>query len=153
MAITKERLKELIKQRAEIFGIYEDLFTNACVTSIQLDETCSIIGGHTLEMYDNDGCYHKELYKVFETKEEAEWELEFRNVERIEKLNLPPYQRAVVHLFKDKNNNQYELRMFEYGNISIWTTLPMNLLFNEEANLENYTKACRLAKKLFMGEE
>ena len=108
--------------------------------------------------------YHNEIFAedLFETKEEAEFSLEFQNITRTETLNLPTWEElgrkvyTIPNMFwqiakcsefilflqidKTLNNSQIILR----GNDDT---------YNWGLTKENYLEACKIAKKLFLGEE
>ena len=100
-------------------------------------------------------------------KKDAEWELEFGNIERTEKLELPTWEdtyteqfyvfgwwwrdgELAIRLFDDDNceylivehkSDQYEENL--YGQ-------KVKIVFKKPYNRENYIEACRLCKKLFL---
>lgn len=143
--ITKERIDELISQRAKIYGISKQ--GNVFCLGLKFKP-------HTL----NNQKWLENKYKVysefFETKEEAEWHKEFGCIERTERLELPTWEEIQKYerfSFKDKNCNIYTLHY-----ISGFKSLAITGLANEfyaEATKENYTLACRKAKELFLGEK
>ena len=136
--ITKERLEELIGQGATIYYIFEDVvFNTKEIISITLNDGASF-----------------DITTAFETKEEAEWYLEFGNITREEKLSLPSWEEFTTKnyrcCFSGKNNKIITLDCFN------GETLEINenelTIFEKPLTKENYIEACRLCKKLFMGE-
>lgn len=104
---------------------------------------------------------HWDLEDLFETKEEADWENEFGNITRTETLRLPNWEEfqnilrkkgRVDIYFYDTNKQQHAL----------WITMVQICVVDffsdgsyggtdEPLTKENYTEACRLCKKLFLG--
>lgn len=150
MAITRERLEELIEKGVEIYSIYESPFDKPCVSYIELD-------------------------KLFETKAEVEFVAKYKNIERTEYLDLPTWEEAeidklveisnnqnyswyLIKSFTDKKNNE----MFEFSLSKDDDQFYLSVnnedgsykdLFCKPLTYENYLQACELCKKLFIGEE
>ena len=104
---------------------------------------------------DVDGSEIYETKYLFATREEAEWQLEFGNITRTEKLELPTWEKMQEierFDFKGKDGHRYTMYF-----ISGFRTLAITgIIRNEyygEATYENYLEACRICKKLFLGEE
>ena len=159
--ITKERLKKLIEECATIYSNEYG--------EIQLIKENDLIlydnGNNNYILYalEPNKKYHNEIFDedLFETKEEAEFSLEFQNITRTETLNLPTWEELnkkvdtipnmfwqiakcsefILFLQTDKilNNTQIILR----GNDDT---------YNWGLTKENYLEACKIAKKLFLGE-
>lgn len=91
--------------------------------------------------------------RAFETKEEAEWCLEFGNIARVEKLSLPTFDE-----FKDKAGGLMFYIKTGYVLLSISDDRKMvyiqgdELIFNAPLTKENYIDACKICKRLFKGE-
>ena len=160
--ITKERLKKLIEECATIYS--NDY------GEIQLIKENDLIlyengqNNYILYALEPNKKYHNEIFDedLFETKEEAEFSLEFQNITRTETLNLPTWEELnkkvdtipnmfwqiakcsefILFLQTDKtlNNAQIILRGNDYT-------------YNWGLTKENYLEACKIAKKLFLGEE
>lgn len=152
--ITKERLEELIQQEATIYNV----------------SSMKYVGERKLNnlvwIDENNLCFDKSDYpeiafldKLFETKEEAEWYLEFGNITRVEKLTLPTWEYwqkvskygMYAMSFFDKENHYCELQILETIKVVKWG-YGRTVEFENSATKENYTEACRLCKKLFLGE-
>ena len=159
--ITKERLKKLIEECATIYSNEYG--------EIQLIKENDLIlyengqNNYILYALEPNKKYHNEIFDedLFETKEEAEFSLEFQNITRTETLNLPTWEELnkkvdtipnmfwqiakcsefILFLQTDKtlNNTQIILR----GNDDT---------YNWGLTKENYIEACKIAKKLFLGE-
>ena len=152
--ILKERLEELIKQGATIYNISSKKY----VGQRKLDRFAWI---------DDDClCFDKTEYpemaylqNLFETKEEAEWELEFGNITRTETLRLPSWEYwqkvskygMYAMSFFDKENHYCELQILETIKVVKWG-YGRTVEFENSVSKENYIEACRLCKKLFLGE-
>ena len=103
---------------------------------------------------------------VFATKEDAEFELEFGNITRTEKLELPNFDEidtgngdTVICLFNSKDGTEYTLAVDDFGDGDSydWTISVSDHRkdFWEDFDFTygGYLEACRLCKKLFLGEE
>ena len=151
--ITKERLEELIKQEAIVYNV--DIFG---IKEIKLDKLDYVEQNGTLLLAKRSvylaGYYYNE--RLFETKEEAEWEFEFGNITRTETLKLPSWEEFKKERFVEFFYNEYDY-MLQYQNISkkiaLYERNNKGDYYLSEATKENYIEACRIAKKLFLGEE
>lgn len=160
--IEKERLEELAKKEAIIYKIEKEILiagysSTLKIIPIKLDKDFL-----NIKMYDV-------LNDLFETKEEAEWVLEFGNITREEKLSLPKWEKIkyddigyFIYKFHIKNNYNF------FGKLMLW---KMNngtgkivveemvqgwqekIYFEKPLTKENYIEACRLCKQLFLGEK
>lgn len=156
--IEKERLEELIKQKAIIWGVYDYSYSidkpNKKVEYINLDEF-----NHYYKDVDEFIMYQGDYSELFETEEEAEWHKEFGCIEKVERLWFPTWESVYNDLKDYKNGDFYILDndhfSFVYNKGHITSQLFLythNEKFNWNANKENYYKACKLAKKIFLGE-
>lgn len=162
--ITEERLKELIEQGATIYNVCwnqvfeEKLMSNHFVGIA--DDRVSLMqryNGYEQDLVD----YIDNLY---ETKEEAEWQAEFGNIERVERLVLPTWEEFettkisvkffnknkeyLMYVFvKNKNTNNCRIIIYADDREQDW------IVFEQPLTKENYTKACRKAKELFLKEQ
>jgi len=169
--ITKTRLEELIKQKAVIFYIL-----NNSVALLRLNNSYGI----STEEYNREHNCKPQFYhfysgvfqnicdadKIFETKEDADFALKYQNITRTETLSLPTWEEITTN----DEYNYYGTSYFEFGaGYRLIVKLPSEdddcefigidvngnteLYDWEEATKENYLEACRLAKKLFLGEK
>lgn len=155
MAITKEKLQELIEQGATIYWI--------CGKNIEkkplkhkYHKFCVVDNGMIYE--DNEklgiGIWKHKLSKLFETKEEAEWHKEFGCIERTERLELPSwkeFEKDSVVYFIDKQGYNWDFYITDDKTSIILINGYEHYEF--EFTKENYTLACRKAKELFLGEK
>lgn len=137
---------------------------------IENEETVWLIGADVIEWKLKKGDYVNGGYRrggifqpfdsIFATKEEAEWELEFGNITRTEKLELPTWEKAkngdLYWGFTGRDRTGYILRTFS-GFGCGWTIgficvkdIKDKAIFEVPLTKENYIKACRLCKKLFL---
>ena len=159
--ITKERLEELIKQGATI---YEAKYHNINPVDFSKNKVRFITDKFlTLEpsFFEKYKC-HKYFNRLFENKEEAEWELEFGNITRTETLKLPKWEefendKNVVTIYSKKHLIYHLLC---YNNLSEYhitiekvDAVDNDIMFEKPLTKENYIEACKLCKKLFLGEE
>lgn len=145
--IERERLKELIEQRATIYQVYAD----ATIIKMKLDKDFKVNNAHLCKKLKGvvKSCGYP-LYKLFETEEEAEWHKEFGCIERTERLELPTWEESkkddIICLF-----DNVEFNYFIHDNTYGLYEGSLKLL-DLEATKENYLKACRKCKELFLGE-
>lgn len=146
--ISEERLEEIIKNKGVVW-VYSTYSKPYRILPITFDGEREI-NSHTF-------CLNWNVKNIFETKEDAEFYVEFSCIERTERLELPNWEEknCIIYTFYSpikKGGKEYEFRLFKGGNITIWRTNDMYKVFNESATKENYTIACRKAKELFLGE-
>ncbi|MBS7401230.1 MAG: hypothetical protein KIG16_01815 [Eubacteriales bacterium] len=151
--MTKERLKELIKQGATIYYTYE----NGCVKTIDLSYGISkfkigknyverkIIGTGFTERYI--------INKLFENKEQAEWVLK-TYAERTERFEPPMWEEIENHYEFNfiSNGTHYYLAVYKHKDCNEIDVGEIcgNTLFVRLATKENYEKACEIVKELFL---
>ena len=160
--ITRERLEELAKKCIPVYAV-----TRRDVFKIETsDPKIGFIGNFVNWVVELNGISRRlnaHLNDIYETKEEAEFALEFQNITRTETLNLPtwekiPFERQnyYVKKFTIKNNYDYFGRLVVDDNTIRVMGLVQGILFeeyfNEVRSKENYIEACKIAKKLFLGE-
>lgn len=163
MAITKERLQELIKQGATIWEYnYEPFIAGYSsiihINPLQLDTNCYIeddkLYTQRAEERSDFDIFEAELKDIFETRKQAEWYLKY-HATRTEELDLPTWEEPKadqITTFMCKDHREARLYVSKFYNcvcieIGDWTE------FREEYSEENYIKACDLCVKLFKGEE
>lgn len=159
--ITKERLEQLIEQGATIwhddFGEIK-LNKNTC-------EVCDVKGWSTgkhiywalyFEYKYNNEKYHHDINidDLEEDVENGREQLEFGNITRTERLELPSWgeflKQETVFIFKSKTSQIISL--FKDENTIYIEDENWNIL-RESLTRENYNEARRLCVKLFKGEE
>jgi hypothetical protein len=101
-------------------------------------------------------CADSAFGDLYETKEQAEFALNFRDMKREEKLSLPFWEEFIN---TDIDVNFYSkgihYTMFKYNDkICIEKTSLENdeTLFEKPLTHESYLSACSIIKKLFLGE-
>lgn len=163
MAISKNRLEELISKGATIWYVGKDYSVNANrMVEIRLGKFNKIENDYLL-VKSGDG-FHTPRYnfvayldELFETRKQAEWSLKYHAI-RTEELNLPMWEEfkkigAIKFIGKDKSmygffyDDLFDLKLKVY-NITL-----CRILFCRKPTKENYTKACDLCIKLFKGEQ
>lgn len=163
--IEKSRLEELIKQGATIFMIKQQPFIAGVSNFIGIQK-------ETLSKENNIGkdntLYWKdmgiaELEYLFETHEQAEWQLEFGNITRTETLSLPTWEDVYSKLKNYKESDAYTVRLVDndfcslvyvkYDMVSQIVLYTHYEAYDWNATKENYIEACKLCKKLFLGGE
>lgn len=149
--ISKERLEELVRQGATIYEVkYKNINNiNLCKRKPRwLCKNCATFEPNITDKY----LHHKYYKNLFETREEAEWQLEFGNILRLEKLLLPTWKEFDYHgefNFVDAKGYEWDFYSPDKSRISLVSGYDH---YEFEYSKENYIKACRLAKKLFLGE-
>lgn len=149
--ITKERLQELIEQRADVY------MARYYTEGIHLEP-------ENFEVNDKELVFKYKIYVVpledlFETQYEAEWHKEFGNIIRTERLELPSWEE-----FKNRecpfgfNDNAKIYRYYVYKDlkrieIREYFGRGARVVFSEPLTKENYILACRKCKELFLGGE
>jgi hypothetical protein len=152
--ISRERLKELIEKEEPIYvvkyGDYEKKQINKHITHDFYDDCIMWWGYLPRKEWKYEHC--------FETEEEAKWYCEFGCIERTERLELPTWEEA-------ENINKYIICEFDWyrllmcpadnigdtGWIGIDSGGNCELYHWDNANKENYLKACQKCKELFLG--
>ena len=90
--MTKERLKELIKQ-GNLVWAFSWTSGEKRIVEINLQENEPEISGDLLYFWDKDWIEHRYgLESIFDTKEEAEWQLEFGNITHTERFEPPMWE-------------------------------------------------------------
>ena len=132
--ITEERFVELIAQNAIIYYIYQDEIE---------------------EMLAKDYDYRWfGLETTYQTKEEAEFGLEFSNIQRTETLSFIPYEdldgsQYSVCFTKKNSLTQSELLVDDR-----WVSvISWDINYRKKLSKETYIEACKICKKLFLGED
>lgn len=130
-------------KKTEKLKLHKDYFID------RENKLCECNKNHTILL----GVY--KLDQIFATKEEAELELEFGNITFTEKLKLPSWEQIQENIDWgiDCANRKWCLlksRGHSIIRIEDWNS---NGIYEEPLTYENYLEACRLCKKLFLGEE
>lgn len=157
MAISRERLEELIEKEATIYS------ARILVREISLNDLIQIYTEHGEDVivFGYEPNDWEELKDLYETRKEAEWHLKY-NATRIEELDLPTWEE-----FKDYNENVCiafigeDWEVYELSNDYDLITEDKCIILTKggmneqewQATEENYEKACDLCLKLFKGEE
>ena len=151
MAISKERLEELIDKGATIYLLHLNIGT---INKIELLNDCYIQDDFVFEQkLSKYPCYKFPINCAFETEKDAndylEWYKEFGCIEWVERLKLPTWEEfwnsGQTIWFTGKDGGQYGLRQYN-------REILINDLYIGYLDKESYYKACRKAKKLFLGE-
>lgn len=137
--ILKERLEELIKEKATIYYIFDDvIFNTKEIIPIKLNDGASF-----------------DISTAFETEEDARWELEM-TATRTETLRLPKWEEIIHYYSLEFSNTRFEVDIIK-NRILVKTDKNYldlyDYIFDKPATKENYIKACKLCLRLFKGEE
>ena len=161
--MTKKRLQELIEQGATIYDIFKGDIYLVDLTMAKYYDVPKYIE------YKNDyyNCnLTRSIDDLFESEEDARWELEM-TATRTETLKLPNWNELNLNYSHCKEfyksfynkDSKYTLEinipdtiaLFYYGNND--GEVECGYIFDRDFTKENYIEACKLAKKLFLGEE
>lgn len=156
--ISKEQYKKILSKNGSLYFV--DLTYKKVIEQKAQNTKFIDFSDHPeIHFYSDEGemFWKIELKHLFESKEEAEWQLEFGNITRTETLKLPTWEefcKAPNLKFCGAEHNLYHF----FSDLK-WLWLEQVVdenwtigLYLERATKENYIKACRLAKKLFLGE-
>ncbi len=158
----KETLQKKIESGDTVWGLSESFDGEKEIKEFKIK-----LDGENVRIYDFSDeplCPDVFIYSIndidkmkwlFATKEEAEWQLEFGNIERREKLELPTWEQAQENIdwgIDCANRDWYLLKLRGHSIIRIedWNS---NGIYEKPLTYENYLEACRLCKKLFLGEK
>ena len=171
MAISKERLKELIEQGATVCGIKDNgdeyLVFELYFDNVDLRPGYKIVdkedGNKHLIFGENNPIEISNLENLFETEEDAEFALKYKRIPRTEYLDLPTWDE----LFKQdrcldcytkefaitKNDIVTGICLFgvDFTNKVVETSVGADKIFVGELTKENYLEACEVARKLWLG--
>lgn len=158
--ISRERLEELIRQRATIYSTGWDeaveLSPETCtVKNIKISEYGEEIGEKLFVKEDERHIPSYRLSALEEDIETEKFKKEFQNIIREEILNLPTFEELKqIEKFEFKSADGYKYAILFVSNAKklILTGLIENKYYGE-ATKENYLEACKIAKKLFLGEK
>lgn len=160
--ITRERLEELIKNNGTVYCVLDNVY------KITLDERYFYILGNYLQWSTvlNKLMPRRtpHIDNIYETKEDAEFVKEFKDIKHTETLDLPlfdylPETFDISFSRFDKEMDCwiiYELYI-EFNEICILfrdvTEEASDCIFREPLTKENYLEACKMVKKLFLGDK
>lgn len=154
--IQPDRLKELIEQKATIYDKYGykiDLAEEDNFLENIFNIYFKVEQGRLYRMNKDLQIAYDQWYlqNLFETKEDAEWYLEFENITREEKLSLPSWEDLEDFGCIRINSNTY----LNWNKVINWISVCAcgTECYFETATKENYIDVCRLCKKLFLGEK
>ena len=163
--ISKERLEELIEQGATIYGKYGDSYLlenrEQHLSDFWYRQTVNIEDNKFHYTYEDSDYYEDidvwfELEQLFETEEDARWELEM-TATRTETLKLPTWEefnnQDKLITFRTYPHNYHLLKYGKYIVIRAFYGQGGMDIFIKPLTKENYIEACKLAKRLFLGEK
>lgn len=148
--ISKERLKELIEQKATIWSSEYGKIKLIPESDILLYENGN--DGYILYTLEPNKKYHNEIFDedLFETKEDAEFVLKTR-AERTEYFEPPTWEDFLkTKEYKFISYDGFRKKIYiepTTGKLSSCTK------FIGKPTKENYIKACEMARKLFLEEK
>ena len=148
--ITKERLKELIEQGATIYSTHWKEEVDLSLPCKIVDRVINSVLTEVLIVDEGKGFTPNYLLSnLTEDVEGAKWAEEFGCIERTERLELPTWEDLQKEfIFKAKSGKIIYLTHDEktiFLEDEDWNILRLPL------TQENYTKACRKCKELFLG--
>ena len=163
--ITKERLEELIEQGKFIYSTDTKLY--GCVRMLELENQLEKVeydknGKVKLFITDNGWWHWFSLKDLYESKEDVEEILEFGDITRTERLELPTFDELFdeifagsfgIHTIQRFDNVQIRYKLLLSGVAWLFVVKGKDELFTAPLSRENYNEARRLCVKLFKGEE
>lgn len=162
--ITKERLEELIEQGATIYSLDTKLY--GCVKYLELKcdtqkPTYNVLDEVKFTITDNGWWHWFSIKDLYESKEDVEEILEFGNITRTERLELPSWA-SIEKDFDKFTNGSYVLAERDEFSLELKISKPLIsqiVIYTEDDDYnwnlsrENYNEARRLCVKLFKGEK
>lgn len=151
--IEKERLEELIKQGATIWGVVDYTYhSSKPYKRIEYWDLGNMPTFYIDEFYETN--WNAEF---FETKEDAEFALKYQNITRTETLSLPTWEEVQRDLEKRTDGDYVivdnERVTFIYYKPSGFEVISNCDNYNFGPTKDNYTEACEICRKLFLGEK
>lgn len=169
--ITTERLKKLIEQGATIYSKYRSyILKNEEVKKTDFwYRRIAEIKDNKFHYVYKDSDYYEDfdyliaLEDLFETEEDARWELEMTATETLT-LKMPLYNVFInaslenpygsIIFYCNKLGQHFRLYLdLQENKIKIENMFDSENIFTRENTQENYIEACRLCLRLFKGEE
>ena len=165
--ISKERLQELIDQKATIWA--DDFGEIQLCDNSEVCKTIAFTGNHQIQegyclsgfAYDNDFISDNiEPDKLEEDIEKGEWEYEM-HASRIEQFDPPiweDFSEKKDYIFLSKSHREVIIRsgaiMFTNGTTMGYVAVENDFerFYTGDLTKDNYIKACTIARKLFLGE-
>lgn len=157
--ISEERLEELIKQGATIYKVVDNK-----VYQLRQDHLKYwIVKEDRIEWYTKivpSGAEYILFNHLFETKEEAEFYKNYKNIKSTHILDLPTWeelQKTACFYFKDYYGEDCIMRD-DVDEITVEGTIDNEPYRRELATWtfprteDGYLSACEICKKLFLGE-
>lgn len=154
--ISKERLEELRTQNTTVYGVDKG-FNAVELIEINTRELYYSKSNDNYQYIKNMNIYEFLEEDLFETKECAEWEEEFGLVARTDKLELPEWNSFdnTITLFTSKAGRMCMIQAFikKESNLGYIEVVEGNRIVfsSNQYTKEEYIKACRHAKSLFLG--
>lgn len=160
--ISKERLEELIKQGATIWDceVCEIRLVEDSKHIVNLHDNYLYIADYLTNIAQTSSWWEDctmGFDDLFETKEEAEWCKEFSCIKRTDKLELPEWNSFdnTITLFTSKAGRMCMIQAFikKESNLGYIEVVEGNRIVfsSNQYTKEEYIKACRHAKSLFLG--
>lgn len=156
--ISNERLKWLIENETYVYAC-----SNGRVYELPLSKHDSIIKQDAMDLYSNytnNADFY--TYKLFETKQDAEFQRDYGKIERLDSVSFP----NPCELDKTSNFQVYFINPL--GKVyRLIASFPNNFIgihsvehnkeaenvFFKPATKENYLLACEQARRIFLGEK
>lgn len=156
--ISKEKIKNLFDKNIPIYGIDYRRCLQPDIVKIPVRNLryCPSNDNYQYLSSKDGDCYLYEFFNedLYETQEDAEFAKEFKNIERTEILNLPTFEELKNFErfnFKAKDGHRYTIHFISGSNILVIAGIFTTEYYGE-ATKENYLEACKIAKKLFLGD-
>ena len=156
--IIKKKLQKLIENNQTIYTTY-----GGYVSAIKIDRNTDYIQDdwfYEANIVANDTNFIKYTFNIlFETKEDAEWYLEFGCIQKLQTLSLPTW-KEVEKMIKNFDVGtvcivefeDYSIEHTKYNGEFIGLYKDCIGILTAEPTKEGYIKACKKLKEIFQGE-
>ena len=159
--ITEDRMQELIDMRATVY--VPKTFEDGCYEIKLMMHHFIAYADNKISLKGRDGngevFLEEYLEDIYEDKNEALWNKEFVNIERVSTLSLPYWNEIVNDLTFGKCRGVFVVAEFDHYEISVIKSKDglekvciggSIKIKDEPATEEGYRKICEFAKKLFL---
>ena len=155
--ISRERLEKLIEKNTPIYGIDYGRYLEPNIVKIPVKNLrhCPSNDNYQYLSSKDGDCYLYEFFNedLCETKEDAEFVKEFKNIKRTEILNLPTwkeFKKDESFRFSDEDGFVWDFYIYSRGLIVL---LNGNSIYYFDNSKEGYVEGCKMVKKLFLGDK
>lgn len=158
--MTKERLKELMKQHGIVYARKDNKIIEINLETCVIDDNCLLVGYDPV-FDDCEDCY--DISRLYETREQAEWSLKMQ-AERTERFEPPMwedikrfygfsfYGNVIDELYHREEYRFFVDKLTAITVVDISKKQPFRDVYSSITTKENYEKACEIVRDLFGGK-